>query len=70
MLDPVDHAARLAALGAAMVERIRRIKQVIDAWESGDKNSIQTVSEIEDLASGEAERIVRVGNQHTPEIQS
>jgi hypothetical protein len=57
-------------IGRLAVDRIRRVKQVIEAYESGDMAASQAISRIEEVASGEGDRIVRVGNTHTPEIQT
>lgn len=58
-------------IGPRLVERIRRIKQVIEAFDAGDINVSKAVSQIEDLAAGEHERIVHVGSTtHRPEIQT
>lgn len=57
--------------GVVMVDRIRRIKQLIEAFDSGDMNACKAVSLIEEVAAGEHERIVHVGNKtHNPEVQS
>jgi hypothetical protein len=52
------------------VDRIRRVKQLLDAFESGDMPASLAISKIEQVASGEDDRIVRVGITHTPEIQT
>lgn len=52
------------------VDRIRRVKQMVEAFEAGDMSAPQAISRIEEVASGDDERIVRVGNTHTPEIQT
>lgn len=57
-------------IGVLMVDRIRRIKQVIEAFEAGDTSATRAISLIEDIASGDSERIVRVGNLHKPEIET
>jgi hypothetical protein len=56
--------------GAALVDRIRRIKQVVEAFDAGDISAVKAVSRIEDIASGEDDRIVHVGNIHKPEINT
>jgi|688.fasta_scaffold63332_5 hypothetical protein len=52
------------------VDRIRRVKQLLDAFESGDMPASLAISRIEEVASGDDDRIVRVGIKHTPEIQT
>lgn len=56
--------------GPIAVDRIRKIKQLIDAFDVGDVNAIKTVSDIGDVASGNDHPIVRVGGQHSPELQT
>lgn len=59
---------RLAALHEARIERVRDVMRTYDA---GGISSSKALSEIESIASGDADRIVRVGTQnHTPEVQS
>lgn len=57
-------------VGRMAVDRIRRVKQLLEAFEAGDMPASQAISRIEEVASGDDDRIVRVGNQHTPEIQT
>jgi hypothetical protein len=50
---------------------MRRIAAVTRAYESQDLAFDKAKDQIEELLSGDANRIVRVGNkQHEPEIQS
>lgn len=56
--------------GQQAVDRIRRIKQIVEAFDAGDMNAGKAVKQIEDIAAGEHERIVHVGGQHRPEVQS
>jgi len=52
-------------------ELMRRIAAVTRAYESQDLAFDKAKDQIEELLSGDANRIVRVGNkQHEPEIQS
>lgn len=56
---------------ARMQQRIARVKEVVHAYEAGGLSEGKALSEIEEIASGEADRIVRPGAAtHTPEIQS
>ncbi len=58
-------------LTARLQQRIARVKQVVNAYEAGGLSEGKALSEIEEIASGEADRIVRPGAAtHTPEIQS
>ena len=62
---------RRKELLALLQQRITRVKQVIHAYEAGWLSEGKALSEIEEIASGEADRIVRPGAAtHTPEIQS
>jgi len=58
------------ALGRQAVDRITRVKELIDAFERGDMPATYAVSRIEEVASGDGDRIVKVGGQHTPQLQS
>ena len=52
-------------------ELMRRIAAVTRAYESQDLAFDKAKDQIEELLSGDASRIVRVGNRtHEPEIQS
>lgn len=64
-MDELRHQVGLMA-----VDRIRRVKQMVEAFEAGDMSAAQAVSRIEEIASGDDERIVRVGTPHTPEVQT
>jgi len=57
-------------VGLMAVDRIRRVKQMVEAFEAGDMSAAQAVSRIEEIASGDDERIVKVGRPHTPEVQT
>lgn len=56
--------------GPVAVDRIRKIKQLIESFDSGDVNAIKTLSDIGEVAGGNDHPIVRVGGQHTPELQT
>ena len=56
--------------GPIAVMRIRKIRQIVDAFDAGDTNATKALSEISDAVSGQDARVVRVGGQHTPEIQT
>lgn len=59
---------RLLALHEARVERVREALRTYDA---GGLSASKALSEIEQIASGDSDRIVRVGHQnHAPEVQS
>jgi len=52
-------------------ELMRRIASVTRAYESGDISFDKARDQIEELLTGDANRIVRVGNKpHEPEVQS
>jgi len=52
-------------------ELMRRIASVTRAYESGDIAFDKARDQIEELLTGDANRIVRVGNRgHEPEVQS
>lgn len=57
-------------VGLMAVDRIRRVKQIVEAFEAGDMSAPQAVGRIEEIASGDDERIVRVGQPHAPEVQT
>lgn len=62
---------RRKELLAVLQQRIARVKTVVHAYEAGGLSEGKALSEIEEIASGEADRIVRPGAAtHTPEIQS
>jgi len=52
---------------AAVLEAIR---QAIDAHDRGQASYRKTVGMIEDVLSGDAARIVRIGKAPTPEIET
>jgi hypothetical protein len=52
---------------AAVLEVIR---QAIDAHDRGQASYRKAVSMIEEALNGDAARIVRVGKQHIPEIET
>jgi len=53
-----------------MADRIRRVKEIVGLFESGGISALKAVSQIEDIASGDDERIVHVGSTHKPEVQT
>lgn len=51
--------------------RIERIRHVLDVYDLGGLSEGRTLSEIEEIASGDGDRIVKIGNgTHTPEVQT
>lgn len=50
--------------------RIDRVREVIRVYDTGGLNEGSALSRIEEAASGDADAVVRIGNTHTPEIQS
>lgn len=61
------------AVDAAAAEkrrRLRDIRQVIEIYDIGGLSEGTALSQIEQIASGEADRIVHVGRPHTPEVQT
>lgn len=57
--------------GAVAVERLYKIRKLLDAFDDGECNAAKTLSHISDVVSGDSDRIVRVGHkEHTPEIQT
>lgn len=63
-----EEAIRHAA--AKLRHRIDRVRDVLRVYDAGQMSEGRAVSQIEEIASGEADRIVRVGGQHQPEIQT
>jgi hypothetical protein len=59
-----------AAAKAVALLKIREIVQIGQAAERGEVAPAKALQQIEEMASRETDRIVRVGNQHTPEIQT
>lgn len=52
------------------VERVRSIKRIVETFEAGGLSYRRLVDMIDDVINGQPERIVRVGNTHTPEVQT
>lgn len=59
-----------APMDGVMTERIGRIKKVLEVFDAGQLSAVKTISKIEDIASGEDDRIVHVGNVNRPEIET
>lgn len=52
-------------------DRVDRVREVIRVYDEGGMTEGKALSEIENIASGDADRVVRVGHQnHAPEVQS
>lgn len=51
-------------------ERIDRVREVVKQFDVGGMTEGRALSLIEDIASGEADRIVKVGGKHTPEVET
>lgn len=66
----IDDEAIRRALESLHDGRIERIRKVLDGLDAGSIAKGKALSLIEDIASGESDRIVKVGNTHTPEVQS
>jgi len=58
----------------ALLERrrsqINRIREAIRVYDQGGMSEGRTLSLIEEIAAGEHERVVHVGNAHRPEIET
>jgi hypothetical protein len=59
-----------APMDSVMGERLGRIKKVLEVFDAGQMSAVKAVSKIEDIASGEDDRIVHVGNVNRPEIET
>lgn len=55
---------------ASMEQRLDQIGQLVDKAKTGRMSRRKALEEIESVASGELDSIVRVGNVHTPDIQT
>lgn len=64
-----DDEARKAA-AEKLRKRIANVRQVLDIYDAGGLSEGTALSQIEQIASGEADPIVHVGRPHTPEIQT
>jgi hypothetical protein len=64
------HQTPWAAAKAVAILKLREIVQIAQAAERGEVAPAKALQQIEEMASRETDRIVRVGNQHTPEIQT
>ena len=54
----------------ALVRRRKECLILLDSWKGGDANLDRVLNEIVEIWTGNAERIVRVGETPKPEIQS
>ena len=59
-----------AAAKAVALIKLKEIREIAQAAERGEVAPAKALQQIEEMASRETDRIVRVGNQHTPEIQT
>ena len=59
-----------AAAKAVALLKIKEIREIAQAAERGEVAPAKALQQIEEMASRETDRIVRVGNHHTPEIQT
>lgn len=64
-----DDEARKAA-AEKLRKRIDSVREVVAVFDMGGMSAGKALSQIEQIASGEADRIVHIGKPHTPEIQS
>jgi len=64
------HQTPWAAAKAVALLKLREIREIALAAERGEVAPAKALQQIEEMASKESDRIVRVGNQHTPEIQT
>lgn len=64
-----DEAARQAR-AELLQGRIDRIRDAMRLYDAGQISAATAVSQIEEIASGEADRVVRVGHQHRPEVET
>jgi hypothetical protein len=68
--DSTPWANRKNQRGAVAVDRLAKVKKVLDAYEAGDLPAVKALGQIQDAASGDSDSIVRVGNVHKPEIET
>lgn len=50
--------------------RLASVRQVLEVYDLGGLSEGTALSQIEQIASGEADPIVHVGRPHTPEVQT
>jgi len=62
------HAAEKAA--AEKAARIGQVAAICDAFARGGVGADRALAEIIDTARGDATSVVRVGEQHTPEVRT
>lgn len=71
MSDPESarhEAARQAARAA--FDQLIEVKRIVGRYEDGEINVHTAIHEIIETATGDARRVVRVGEQRSPEIQT
>jgi hypothetical protein len=49
-------------------KRIEHVRQVLNVYDVGGLSEGTALSQIEEIASGDADPIVHIGKPHTPEI--
>ena len=64
------HQTPWAAAKAVALIKLKEIREIAQAAERGEVAPAKALQQIEEMASRETDRIVRVGNQHTPEVQT
>jgi hypothetical protein len=55
---------------AAMQRRRAACLQEIATWQSGDANLDTVLDRVVEIWTGDADRIVRIGTPHNPEVQT
>jgi hypothetical protein len=68
--DETPWASKRREAAAIVGDRLAKIREVLVAVDAGAMAPAKALDQIEDIARGEAERIVKVGNTHRPEVQS
>lgn len=55
---------------AAMQRRRAACLQELATWQTGEANLDAVLDRVVEIWTGDADRIVRIGNQHKPEVQT
>jgi hypothetical protein len=59
-----------AAKKAEAILKLRQIRQIAESAERGEMAPAAALAKIEEMAGKQADRIVRIGNTNTPEIET
>lgn len=65
-----DRSPWRARRDAEQLKTVQQVRRLIETYEAGGLSYAKWLAMVDEVINGDTARVVRVGNQHKPEVQS